>query len=285
MNEKSANYFGILAIIFWSSMALLGKNAANVPPFLMLFVCFLVAFLLGLGVAIFKGNLRIFIQKPLVYLVGVAGLFGYHFFYFFAIKNSPAVSANLINYLWPLLIVLFSALLRSNVDSRLKFRHVLGAFLAFLGIVFLANPFSGNVFVGGALYGTISAFLAAFTWAFYSVISRAFKSINSLVVAGFCLVSSLLGAGFHVALEEAYVLNFTELIVLILLGLGPVGGAFYLWDVGMKHGNIRLLGTYAYFTPLASTILLIAFTNEKSSLSVWLACVFIILGSVVSAKK
>lgn len=280
MSESKGNVFGIFAILIWSSLGVLGVFANNVPPFFMLFVCFFIASILGLIYCKIKScKISTFKQKPKVYLVGIIGLFGYHFFYFFAIKNAPSVEANLINYLWPLLIVLFSAFLP---DNKLQKHHIIGAIFGFLGAFFLIG-LNAN-FKVQFLFGYASAIIAAVFWSSYSVISRTFKNVSSTIILPFCMATCVLSLLAHLIFEPNVNLGISEVFALVGLGLGPVGGAFYLWDIAVKNGDIKLLGTLAYFVPLLSTFLLIFFTSLSANPYIYLACFFIISGSLISAK-
>ena len=190
-------------------------------------------------------------QPPLAWIVGVGGLFGYHALYFLALRFAPPAEAGLLNYLWPLLIVLFSSLLPGE---RLAPHHIIGALLGLAGTVLL---FAGN---GAAISrparcpDLIAAFVAAFVWAAYSVMSRRLKAVPTDAVAGFCLATALLAALVH-GLVETTVWPDTAMqwLAIIALGVGPVGAAFYAWDIGMKRGDIRVLGAASYATPLLST--------------------------------
>src|SRR5919112_1421086 len=75
-----------------------------------------------------------------VWALGIGGLFGYHALYFTALRLAPPAEAGLINYLWPLLIVLFSALLPGE---RINAAHVVGALLGFAGVVTLVSGRTG----------------------------------------------------------------------------------------------------------------------------------------------
>lgn len=280
MNENKGNIFGIFAILIWSSLGLFGVIANDVEPFFMLFICFFIASILGLIYCKIKScKLSSFKQRPKVYIVGISGLFGYHFFYFFAIKNAPSVEANLLNYLWPLLIVLFSAFLP---NSKLQKHHILGAIFGFLGAFFLIGQ--NAEFDTQFAFGYISALTAAVFWSSYSVISKTFKDVSSTIILPFCVATSILSLFAHLIFERSVNLSLNEILALIGLGIGPVGGAFYLWDIAVKNGDIKLLGTFAYFTPLLSTFLLIFFTNLEANFFVYLACFLIISGSLISAK-
>jgi drug/metabolite transporter (DMT)-like permease len=199
-----------------------------------------------------------------------------------SLRLAPPAEAGLLNYLWPLLIVLFSSLLPGE---RLKAHHVIGSLLGLIGTVLL---FAGNTsaqFEPGQIAGLIAAFVAAFVWAAYSVMSRRLKAVPTDAVAGFCLATALLAAAIHLALEVTVWPDATaQWLAIIALGVGPVGAAFYAWDIGMKRGDIRVLGAASYATPLLSTAFLIMAGFAKPSASIAIAAVLIASGGLIAAK-
>lgn len=229
-----------------------------------------------------KGILVHLKQPKRVWFVGVGGLFGYHFFYFLALRNAPAVEANLINYLWPLFIVLFSSFLP---NEKLRWFHILGAICGLIGVAFLVSGGKGFNFQAQYLNGYVFAFTCAIIWATYSVLSRYFAKIPTSAVGGFCGATAILSLIFHFIFEATVIPNLQEWMAIIALGLGPVGGAFFVWDYGLKNGDIKLLGSFSYAIPLLSTLLLIVLGLSKASYNIWIACALIILGSIISSMS
>jgi len=215
-------------------------------------------------------------------MVGVGGLFGYHALYFLALRLAPPAEAGLLNYLWPLLIVLFSSLLPGE---RLAPHHVIGALLGLAGtVLLLAGDFSGG-FAPGQPPGLIAAFVAAFVWAAYSVMSRRLKSVPTDAVAGFCLATALLAGLVHAIVEVTVWPDSTpQWLAIAALGTGPVGAAFYAWDVGMKRGDIRVLGAASYATPLLSTGFLTMAGYAQPSANIAIAAALIGGGGLIAAK-
>jgi drug/metabolite transporter (DMT)-like permease len=279
---QRGNLFGIFAILLWSTLASLGVLASNIPPFELTSMSFFVAFIIGYMLWKKEGKgILIHFQWPLkVWLVGVCGLFGYHYFYFLAIQNAPAIEANLINYLWPLFIVLFSSFLP---NEKLRWFHILGVLFGLIGVVFLVSNGGSFNFEVQYLRGYTYAFIAALTWGIYSVISRFFAHIPTSAVGAFCGVTAILAFVCHLLFESTVIPTLREFIIIIFIGLGPVGGAFFVWDYGVKNGDIQFLGSMSYFTPLLSTILLIIFGLSASSSTIWIACLLIVLGSIISS--
>jgi drug/metabolite transporter (DMT)-like permease len=282
MPSSRATVVGLVAILLWSTLAWLTASTGRVPPFLLTALTFTIAGSAGVAVAALRpGGLAALRQPWRVWLHGVGGLFGFHFFYFTALKLSPPAEASLVAYLWPLLIVLFSAALPGE---RLAARHVVGAGLGLAGTALLVGGGSGGFgFAAEHISGYASAAACAVVWAAYSVSGRLFSRVPTEAVAGFCLATAALGAACHLVLENTiWPAARSEWLAVLGLGLGPVGLAFYAWDVGMKRGDVRLLGVAAYAAPALSTLLLVAFGYAGPTLYLAGGCALIIGGALVA---
>ncbi|HYM32075.1 MAG TPA: EamA family transporter [Candidatus Cybelea sp.] len=269
------------AILLWATLAALTTSARGVPTFLLAALAFSIGFSLAaakwaaLGESPFE-RLRL---PARVWAVGILGLGGYHVLYFLALRLAPPVEANLINYLWPLLIVLFSALLPGE---RLRWFHVAGGAAGLVGAAVLIA--SGGIAVEGhAALGYVAALGCALTWSAYSVLSRRFASVPSDAVGGFCGATAIICWAAHAAFEPAVWPSGAEWYAVLALGCGPVGAAFYLWDWGVKQGDIRALGTAAYATPLLSTLLLIVIGVARPTSFLALATLLIVGGAALGS--
>ena len=215
-------------------------------------------------------------------MLGIVGLFGYHALYFAALKLAPPAEAATISALWPLLIVLFSALLPGE---RLKPIHVIGAVLGFAGVVVLGSARMGASGLSAAYVpGYTLALACAFVWSGYSVLSRLFGSVPTDAVTGFCAATALLSVPCHLLFETSVMPQGSEWLAVLALGLGPVGIAFYVWDIGMKHGDIRLLGVLSYLAPVFSTFLLIATGYAAPDQALLAAVVLIVAGALIASS-
>jgi drug/metabolite transporter (DMT)-like permease len=216
-----------------------------------------------------------------VYLFGAVGLFGYPLLYFSALRLAPAAEAGLIAYLWPLLIVVFSGLLPSE---KLRPGHLIGASLGFAGAALIIMDGGGGLSTEH-LSGYLLALLAAFTWAGYSVLSRLVGTAPTASVAIFCLATAALSLPLHLAFEETIFPSTTIGWASIAgLGLGPVGFAFYVWDIGCKRGDIQLLGTSSYAAPLLSTLILILAGIASPSMTLLWSTLLIAGGAIIAAR-
>jgi drug/metabolite transporter (DMT)-like permease len=287
MTPRTATGVGLIAVLLWASLATLVVLAKGIPPLQLEAMSFALGTLIGAMYLLISRQARRDLLKlnwPAV-LLGVGGLLGYHFFYFLSIGNAPPLQANLINYTWPLLIVLFSAFLPGE-QGRLRWNHVLGALLALVGAVLAITQgrLDGAKFSGAAL-GYTAAVAASLTWSSYSVLSRLFAAVPSSAVTIYCAVTAVAAGLAHSAVEETVrSLSANQWLAVILLGLGPVGLAFYVWDYGCKHGDLRVLGAAAYFAPLLSSAMLMAFGLAAATPTLWIAASAITAGALLAAK-
>jgi drug/metabolite transporter (DMT)-like permease len=273
---------GFTAILMWSLLALMTAASGTMPPFQLSAITFAIGSLPGIILlAARPERLKLLRQPGKVWLTGIGGLFGYHFLYFTALRNAPAVEAGLIAYLWPLFIVVGSALLPGE---RLRWYHLAGALSGLAGTVAIVSR-AGISFEGTYLVGYGAAFLCAFTWSGYSLLTRRFEAVSTDVVTGFCLATSLLSLLCHLALETTvWPAHGSEWLAIVGLGLLPVGAAFYAWDYGVKNGDIQILGAASYAAPLLSTLILVLFGFAEPSLRIALACLLITGGAVLAAR-
>lgn len=277
-----ATLIGLSAVLMWATLGLFGAGSGQVPPLLLNALCFGISGSIALVWLMLSGKLRLLRQPLRVWAFGTVGLFGFHFFYFTAIRNAPPVEANLINYTWPLLIVVFSAFLPGE---HLRIHHVIGTILGLAGAALLITGGEGIDFAGGSALGYGAAIASSLFWSSYSVLSRRLGAVPTEAVAGFCLMTALLSGVSHVLMEETvWPAGAMQWASVVALALFPIGLAFFTWDIGVKRGDIQVLGAAAYSAPLLSTLLLIAFGFGDLTISVGLACVAITLGAVIAAR-
>src|SRR6202023_29144 len=283
MTPRTATLIGLTAILMWSLLAVMTVATGTIPAFQLAAMTFAIGALVGSLSWIGRPEaIRALAQSPLAWVVGVGGLFGYHALYFLALRFAPPAEAGLLNYLWPLLIVLFSSLLPGE---RLAPHHIIGAVLGLAGTVLLFAGTSNGGFAPGQVPGLIAAFVAAFVWAAYSVMSRKLKAVPTDAVAGFCAATALLAAVVHGLVEVTVWPDTTaQWLAIIALGIGPVGAAFYAWDIGMKRGDIRVLGAASYATPLLSTAFFILAGFAKASANIAIAAVLIAAKDMIAKK-
>lgn len=282
MTRNQATLTGFGAILLWALLALFTVGTEPVPPLQLNALCFALAALIGCAWTTASGGWGALRQVPwTVYAFGTAGVFGFHALYFTALRLAPAAEAGLIAYLWPLLIVLFSGLLPGE---RLSIGHVLGAVVSFAGaaLVLLGG---GGLFDPDAWPGYLAAAACALTWSGYSVLSRRLGHVPTQSVTVFCVLTAILSVIGHLLFEQTlWPAQADGWISVLALGLGPVGLAFYIWDIGVKRGDIQLLGVASYAAPLLSTLALVLAGDAAPSASLILSALMITGGAWIAAQ-
>lgn len=277
-----ATLTGLTAILMWAALGLMTAASGRVPAFQMNAMAFGISGVVATIWLAASGRISVLRQPPRVWALGVGGLFGFHALYFTSLRLAPPVEANLVNYTWPLLIVVFSGLLPGE---RLRAHHVIGALLGLLGAAAIVTKGQGLTIDPAHVGGYLAACASALTWAGYSILSRRMGAVPTATVAGFCLVTAILSALCHLAFEATvWPEGATQWAAVVGLGLFPVGLAFFVWDHGVKRGDIQVLGAASYLSPLLSTLLLILAGWGAFTLPVGFAAVAITAGALVASK-
>jgi drug/metabolite transporter (DMT)-like permease len=270
-----ANLYALGAIALWAALALLGVSLSHVPPFL------LTGLALVIGSVPAWPRVREWRVPASTLALGIYGLFAYHFLLFMALRSAPAVEANLVNYLWPLLIVVLAPVILPGFSLHL--RHVLAALAGFAGAAIAI--LGGREASGAWSWGYLAALAAAFIWSSYSLLTRRVKPFSTAAIGLFGLVSGLLALACHALFEPAVQLSARDWLLVAVAGLGPLGAAFFLWDKALKLGDPRQIGILSYITPFASTLLLMLATHRTPSWSIAAAAALIIGAAVVGTRE
>lgn len=280
-SQQRATLAGVAAIALWSSLAVLTTGTGAIPPFQLLATGFAIGgSVVLIGVQWSDRNGLLALRQPRgAFALATAALFSYHALYFVALKNAPAVEANLINYLWPLLIVLLAGFVPGQRARPLQY---LGSAIGLIGAILIVTR--GERFGIDMAYapGYLAALGAALVWSSYSVANRRYADVPSTAIAGPCLLVAVLGGAAHAAFETTVMPTAGQWLAIAAMGLGPVGAAFLFWDAGTKRGDLALLGTLAYAAPLFSTLWLLLAGSAAPHWSQAAACVLIVAGGLLS---
>jgi drug/metabolite transporter (DMT)-like permease len=279
---NAATLAGCAAVLLWSTLALLTVGATRIPPLQLLALTFAVASVVGL---LFAAARRVNLWRaarayPGALLLAVAALGAYHFLYFIALANAPVVDASLVAYLWPLLIVVFAG---AFGGARVSRWHLAGVALGLAGAWLVIASRGVLAFSARYALGYAAALGCAFVWSAYSVANRRHAAAPTELVALACVAVALLALVAHALFETTVLPSRREWLAILLLGAGPVGAAFFLWDHGTKRGSLPLLGALSYAAPVLSTALLVGFGAAAASWQLAASCALVAGGAALAA--
>ena len=279
-NALPANLYALGAIALWITLAVFGVYLKHIPPFLLTGLALLIGSTLALPQV--AKNPQTWRIPASTLVLGVYGLFGFHFLLFIALRNAPPVEANLVNYLWPLLMVLLAPMFLPGL--KLRVQHVVAGLMGFAGAAIAILGAGGAAGSSGWAWGYIPALASAFIWASYSLLTQRVKAFPTAAIGLFGLVSGLLSLLCHWTLEPQAALSSHAWMLIVSMGLGPLGAAFFLWDKALKLGDARQIGVLSYFTPLGSTALLMVVSSRPLSWSVGLAALMIVGAAALGTR-
>ena len=278
----SSTLHALAAIALWATLASLGTSLSHLPPFLLTGLALVIGSAMSWPLAL--RDRKAWAIPPRTLALGVYGLFGFHFLLFIALRHAPPVEANLVNYLWPLFMVVLAPVLLPGMSLRPL--HVLAALLGFAGAAIAILGARGGAGAAGAssYWGFLPALGSAFIWASYSLWTQRVPAFPTTAIGLFGLLSGALSLVCHALLEPSVTLSPRDWMLVVLCGLGPLGAAFFFWDLALKRGDARQIGILSYLTPLASTALLMVVTGRALSWSIALAAVLIISAAVMGTR-
>lgn len=271
---------GYSGLLMWSCYALLVSAMKGVPTFEMLTIIFLCGFLAISARLTIRGEWHKIKQPLIVWIVGVVGILGNDFTTIAAFKAAPPVQVELINYLWPMMVVLFACLLPGE---RFTFKHFLSAFIGLYGAYILMTHNHGMAgFHWNYMTGYILAFSGGVIWALYCLISRYHNNTPLDMLGMYFGIGAIVSFACHWQYEPSVMPSAGQFIILAIMALTTSGLAYFCWDFGCKRGNVKLLSILTYGNPILSALLLIAFTTAHYSNYLAIAALLVVLASIIS---
>ena len=279
-NYTKATIIGQLGLLMWGLLAVFTVVVTNIPTFEILSIVFTVSFITGIAYSYIKGEENPIKKHPkYMWFIGFLGIFCNDALYIQSFKYAPPEQADLINYLWPLMVILFSSVLPKE---KFLIKYVISAVIAFTGIYLLLC--GGEGFHYEFLPGYGFAFLAASCWAIFTLFSRGNNQNKSIAVTAIYCGIAAVGSFVSHCVSEVFIMpTLSQSIILVIMGVTTHSLAYIFWDFGIKKGNFRLLSILSYANPIISIFFLVLLGFAPYSNNLLIAAVLVFIAGVISA--
>lgn len=282
-SSPTATLIGYGALLMWSCYALMVTVLKSVPTFEILSVVFLGGFAVIACRLTKRGEWYKIKQPWLVWVVGIGGIVGNDFTNIAALKAAPPIQVELINYLWPMLVVVLTSLLPGE---RFTTKHFISGIVGLMGVYVLVTHNQGLAgFNWSYLQGYILALSGSLIWATYCIISRYHQKTPMEMLGMYFGVGAVLSLICHFSYEATVIPRLGQWGILLAMVVTTSGLAYYCWDYSCKKGNVKLLSILTYGNPVLSAILLIIFTSAQYSHYLAIAASLVVLASVISSVR
>lgn len=282
-NSYLATLTGYGALLMWSCYALMVTFLNDIPTFELLTIVFLGGFLIMAVRLTIRGEWNKIKQPWLIWLVGIGGIIGNDMANIAALKAAPPIQVTLINYLWPMLVVVLASFLPTEHFTK---KHFISSIIGLMGIYILVTHGQGLAgFNWTYLKGYVLAFSGSLIWAIYCVISRYHSQTPIEMLGMYFGVGVIISLISHFSYENTIFPSSLQWLILAAMVLTTSGVAYYCWDYGCKKGDVKLLSILTYGNPVISTLVLIAFTPAQYNDYIAVACSFVILAWLICTVK
>ena len=283
---KKQYIYAAVSILVWSTLAAFTKKLlGTMPNFQVLFICAALAFLFMLVINVATGNikkLRDYRVRDYLYmaLLGFIGLFLYKALYNVGLANLTSQQACVINYLWPIMTVIFSCII---LRERLTLAKAFAMVCSFVGIAILTGGIGGDL-GGEVIFGIVGCFIAAACYGLFSVLNKKSGYDLKISMMLFWLVTAVISLPLGLIFETWVSVEGTSWLGFLWLGIMGDGLAYLTWAMALRGlKNTATVANLAYLTPFLSVIVSMVFLGEPFEYKTLIALVFIVGGILVQS--
>ncbi len=283
-NKKSILFAGI-TILIWSTLSTVAKLVMeSIPGIEALAVSSLIAFFVLLICNIFTCKLRIIKKYHRIDFLkmaglGFLGLFIYTAFYYKGLDRLTAQQACILNYLWPIMIMIFAVII---LGEKMTIFKGISMVCSFLGIVVLTM--SGTKGSGGGMdrVGVLLCISAAAAYGLFSVLNKKSDYDQSIAMMIIWLTTAVCSFISGPLLETWVPIRGSAWLGILWMGAAQNAAAYLLWAIALREAeNTSFIANLAYLTPFLSVILSAAVLGEKITAAAIVSLVLIVGGIVL----
>jgi drug/metabolite transporter (DMT)-like permease/putative salt-induced outer membrane protein YdiY len=281
-SEKHKNTFlGFFSIITWSFSALFAVKLKTMPLLEVLAATFFLGFLVVFVRYLLSNKKKSFFAfKTQDFIIALAALILNQSCYLLAFRYAPAAQVDIVNYLWPTLLVCLSSFLPKE---RFSWSHCIACIISFLGVINLFSPSQG--FSHDNILGYFLAFGAALSWTGYSLYTRYRGTSNANCISWACGPAALLTFILHLYYEKPTCPSSSEFFYLSIFGILQMGFALYFWEKALKKGYVKTLGLASYAIPIFSILILVLFKQTDFNYRMITSLLLISLSPIIPLVK
>lgn len=283
---KKSILYALITVLIWSTMAPVVKLLlTEIPSLEALAISSYMAFFFLLAYNILRGKLRRLREysgKQIGAMIGLGfiGIFLYSALYYVGLTQMTAQEACVVNYLWPIMIMIFSIVILKEKFTLVKGIAML---LSFAGIVILSLG-GGAAGEGNRLIGILCCFAAAVLYGLFSVLNKKLNYDQNLAMMIFWLVCGILSTALGLCTETWVPIAGAQWIGLIWMGLASYAVAYLLWALALREAeNTSLIANLAFLVPFLSVIWCAVFLKEPLQVQAVIALVLIVGGILLQS--
>ena len=280
--------YAIISVLLWSTTATVSKLLlGSLDSMQILLLSSLFSFLFLLIINCFNGSIKeIKKYKPKDYLIifalGVIGIFLYDLFFYLGINAMQASQAFIINYLWPIMTVLFACII---LKEKFTIRKIIAIIISFIGVIIVSS--NGNLLSieKSSLMGTIYCLLAALLYGLFSALNKKqnYNKYTSMML--FYFNSTIISLIYVIATKRFFVPELSQTLGLLWIGIFTSAVAYTSWALALAKGDTARISNIAYLTPFISLVWTGIVLKEKISFYSVLGLVIIVLGIFIQMKN
>ncbi len=283
--KNKAYIYVLLSIILWGSTAAVAKLLlTNLNNIQISFFVSIIAFLTLFFITLFQKKLN-FIKKykfkDYLYfaLMGFIGIFLYYIFFYGSLMFSSAQEAFIVNYTWPIWIVIFSIFLKYE---KFSLKKIIAIILGFIGVYLVITHGNFNINSINNFIGIILALLGGVCYGLFSVITKRKNYERTTSMLFFYFFTSIY-FGIIMIFFKIPSISLEQIIGLLWLGIFPSGLAFLFWQLALKYGDTAKMSNLIFLTPFVSLIYIFFLLREKILISSVIGLILIIVGIIIQS--
>ena len=283
--KKQYLYAGI-SILLWSTTATVTKLLlGSLNSMQILLISSFFAFIFLLIVNVIKGNLKELRNFKLkdylqIFCIGLLGTFLYNLFLYLGINKMQASQAFIINYLWPIMTVVFACFI---LKEKMTIRKMVAIVLSFIGVIIVTSNGSLSI-ESSSLIGALFCILAAISYGLFSVLNKMKKFNKFLSMMLFYLSSFIVSLLYILITKEWYIPQSNQLMGLLWIGILTSAISFTSWALALEKGNTAKISNLAYITPFLSLIWTGLVLKETITIYAIIGLIVIVLGIFIQIR-